>query len=114
MRPTGIRGRPGWLHVASPAVSVPWYVAAGWAIDLFLGGSHQAHNDLEIGVPQARCGEVTAALTDLDFFVVGDARAWPLDRAGPAFDEHHQTWARELATGPYRLDVFREPAANGR
>jgi hypothetical protein len=95
------------------SVSVPWYVAAGWAIDLFLGGSYRAHDDLEIGVPQARFGEVAAALNDLDFFVVGDGRAWPLDRAGKQIDEHHQTWARERATGRWRLDVFREPSAHG-
>jgi len=98
-------------HLAG--VAVPWYVMGGWAIDLFLGGSHRAHDDLEIAVPHARFGEMTAALPDLDFFVVGDARAWPLDGAGSAFDAHHQTWGRERASGRYRLDVFREPSADG-
>ena len=32
---------------------VPWYVAAGWALDLFLGGGHREHEDLEIAVPNS-------------------------------------------------------------
>ncbi|HEX3303033.1 MAG TPA: hypothetical protein VHR64_09145 [Thermomicrobiales bacterium] len=32
-------------------VEAPWYVAAGWAIDLFLGCPRRAHEDIEIGVP---------------------------------------------------------------
>ena len=37
----------------------------------------------------------------------GCRRVNPLD--SKAFEESHQTWARERATGVYRLDVFREP-----
>ena len=32
-------------------VDVPWYVAAGWALDLFRGGQTREHEDLEIAVP---------------------------------------------------------------
>jgi hypothetical protein len=28
-------------------VEAPWYVAGGWAIDLFLGGQRREHEDLE-------------------------------------------------------------------
>jgi hypothetical protein len=91
-------------------VQAPWYVAAGWSIDLFLGGQHRQHEDLEIAVPQERFDEVARALPEFEFFVVGSGYAWPLAQAGALLDEHHQTWARELATGRWRLDIFREPA----
>lgn len=91
-------------------VAAPWYVAGGWAIDLFLGGRRREHEDLEIGVPGERFGEVAPALPDLDFFVVGDGLAWPLAHAGGRLAEHHQTWGRDRASGHWRLDVFREPS----
>ena len=56
-------------------VDTPWYVAAGWALDLFLGQPTRAHADLEIGVPADRFGEVRAALHDLEFVVIGEGQA---------------------------------------
>src|SRR5439155_19088760 len=32
-------------------VQAHWYIAPGWAIDLFLGAERREHGDLEIGVP---------------------------------------------------------------
>jgi len=92
----------------------PWYVAAGWAIDLFLGGERREHEDLELAVPNARFGEVAAALPGLEPFVIGTpanglATPWAeVDDA--ALAETHQTWFREPETGRWRLDVFREPS----
>jgi Aminoglycoside-2''-adenylyltransferase len=90
-------------------VKAPWYVAAGWAIDLFLGEQRRDHEDLEIAVPRHRFAEVARALTGFELFAVGDGLARPLEQGDPAFDQHHQTWVREPATGLWRLDVFREP-----
>jgi hypothetical protein len=42
-------------------VTAPWYVAAGWALDLFIGGIGREHDDLEIAVPRGRFGEIVAA-----------------------------------------------------
>ena len=88
-------------------VATPWWVAAGWAIDLFRGEQTREHEDLEIAVPQAGFPELRAALSDYEFDVVGSGHIWPLD--SPAFDVMHQTWVRDPATSTYRLDVFREP-----
>ena len=92
-------------------VRAPWYVAAGWAIDLFLGSQRRAHDDLEIAVPHHRFAEVAAALPGYQFFVVGSGRAWTLATAGALLATPHQTWVREPATGRWRLDIFREPSA---
>lgn len=102
--------RPEEVARLLAGVRAPWYVAAGWAIDLFLGYEHRVHEDLEVAVPHDRFGEVAAALSGFELFVVGDGSAWPLEHAGEAFTAQHQTWVREPATGRWRLDVFREPA----
>lgn len=85
----------------------PWYVAAGWALDLFLGRLTRAHDDLEIGIPSHLFAEVRDALTDLELVVVGDGKAWPMTESTLA--AHHQTWVREPDGGAWRMDIFREP-----
>jgi hypothetical protein len=88
-------------------VDVPWAVAGGWSLDLFLGRVTRTHEDIEIAVPSAGFPAIRTALADLDFDVINDGMAYPLE--SPAFDEAHQTWVSEPPTGVYRLDVFREP-----
>jgi Aminoglycoside-2''-adenylyltransferase len=81
---------PAELTARLAGLDVPWYVAGGWGLDLFLGGQRRPHEDLEIGVPASRFHEIESALTDVTWWRHG-----------------HQTWA--LAGGAWRLDVFREP-----
>lgn len=89
-------------------VVATWYVAGGWAVDLHLGRVSREHEDLEIAVPVSEFDQVRRALAGFEFDVVGAGRRWPVDEAA-AFRLLHQTWAREPATGRYRVDVFREP-----
>ena len=105
--------RPEEITRRLSEVRAPWYVAAGWSIDLFLGRETRAHEDLEIAVPHARFGEVAAALPGMEMFVIGDGMAWPLATAGAEFEKEHQTWIREPESGLWRVDVFREPSADG-
>jgi hypothetical protein len=102
-------------HVAGllAGVTAPWYVAGGWALDLFLGRVTRPHEDLEIAAPAAAFGQVRQALEPFEFEVAGGGYLWPLD--SPQFATTHQTWVSEPATGRpgdrvYRLDVFREPS----
>ena len=91
-------------------VDAPWYVAGGWAIDLFLGGERRDHEDLEIAVPNTRFDVVVEALPDFEFFVItAPSEAVPLEDALDRLEQTHQTWVREPAGGSWKLDVFREP-----
>jgi Aminoglycoside-2''-adenylyltransferase len=105
-------------HVAHllAAVTAPWCVAGGWAIDLFLGRVTRPHGDLEVAAPAADFGAVRQALAAFDFEVAGDGCLWPLD--SPQFATMHQTWVSERTPDRpggrvYRLDVFREPSRDG-
>jgi Aminoglycoside-2''-adenylyltransferase len=88
-------------------VDVPWYVTAGWALDLFRGRKTREHEDLEIAIPERAFGAVRAALSDLELFVIGDGLAKPV--RDETLREHHQTWVREAGSGKWRLDIMREP-----
>lgn len=105
--------RPEQITSMLAGVSVPWCVAAGWALDLFRGEQTREHGDLEIAVPgtPAAFGAVHAALAGYHFEVIGSGRAWPLD--SPAFEVMNQTWVSDPVTGVYRLDIFLEPQRDG-
>ena len=95
-------------------VAAPWYVAAGWAIELFVPGYRREHEDLEIAASNERFDEIAAALDGLEIFVItGPGRACPLADAADRLEETHQTWVREPEAGRWRFDVLREPSADG-
>ena len=67
-------------------------------------------------MPYDRFGEVAAALDGYAFHVPlgdGSERLRPLDERRELLETHHQTWLLEPAAGAWRLDVFREPTADG-
>jgi Aminoglycoside-2''-adenylyltransferase len=93
-------------------VQAPWYVAAGWAIDLFLGEQRREHEDLEVAIPAPCLDEFLEPLAPLDVYAVnvpGKETFTPVAEAGDELAETHQTWVRDAATGYWRLDLFREP-----
>jgi hypothetical protein len=103
--------RPEQAASLLEGVGVPWYVAAGWAIDLFLGGGRREHDDLELAVPNTRFDELAERLAGFEIFVItGRAEATPLADARDRLFDTHQTWVREPGSGAWRLDVFREPS----
>jgi Aminoglycoside-2''-adenylyltransferase len=92
-------------------VSLPWYVAAGWALELFRGEQRREHEDLELAVPNTRFDELADVLDGFEVFVItGRAEATPLAEARDRLAGTHQTWIREPATGLWRFDLFREPS----
>ncbi len=93
-------------------VDAPWYVAAGWAIELFLGEPTREHSDLEIAAPSDRFDAVAHVLEGAGFglYVVGEHEAVPLAQAAEALELHHQTWVLDRTAGCWRMDVFREPS----
>lgn len=87
--------------------TVPWCVAAGWALDLHLGEQTREHHDLEIAVPRARFADLAGRFPELAFHVPGDGTVRPAVPAALAAD--FQTWALDPAADAWRFDVFREP-----
>ncbi len=93
-------------------VGTPWYVAAGWALDLFRGGQRRAHGDIEIGIPAASFPEIRRRFPGYAFDGAGSGRIWE-DATPEVLAALHQTWLRDPVTGNYLLDVFREPHDGG-
>jgi hypothetical protein len=102
--------RPEQVAELLAGVELPWYVAAGWAIDLFLGGNWRQHEDIEVAVPNFRFDELAGVLAGLEVFVITPPEATPLAEARDRLADTHQTWIREPSSGKWRLDLFREPS----
>ncbi|MDX6480885.1 MAG: hypothetical protein QOG85_1395 [Gaiellaceae bacterium] len=102
--------RPEEVAELLAGVDLPWYIAGGWAIDLFLDEERREHGDIEVAVPNTRFDELAGVLSGFEVFVIADGEATPLDQARGRLSETHQTWIREPESGKWRLDVFREPS----
>jgi hypothetical protein len=103
--------RPEQVAELLAGVDLPWYVAAAWALELFVGGERRQHEDLEIAVPNTRFDQLADVLRPLDVFVItGPMEATPLAEARDRLTDTHQTWVRDPATGCWRFDLFREPS----
>jgi hypothetical protein len=90
-------------------LTIPWYVAAGWSVDLFRGGQTREHEDLEIAVPAAHFALLPPLFPEFDFWVpAGEGTLVPMTPEALAGDSH-QTWAWDPAAQRWRFDVFREP-----
>lgn len=101
--------RPEQVVTLLAGVEAPWYVAAGWAIDLFLGEERRQHEDLEIAVPSTRFGAVVDALGGLEVHVItGPHEATPLAEA--RLEGTHQSWVLDSDAQAWRFDIFREPS----
>lgn len=74
------------------AASVPWWIAGGWALDLFLGRQTREHRDLEAGVLRQDCARLLAALRGWEIF---EARNGVLSRLLAVLDAPAKKWLRE-------------------
>jgi hypothetical protein len=92
-------------------VEVPWWVAGGWALDLWRGVQTRPHKDLEICVPRTEWREVRERLAAHDLWYVDAGGLQPLRSAAEVPDAARQVWIRDRATGRWRLDVMLDPGS---
>jgi hypothetical protein len=103
--------RPEQVARLFAGVDLPWYIAAGWAIDLFLGEERREHRDIEVAVPNTRFDELGEVLAGFEVFVItAHAEATPLEEARDRLWDTRQTWIRDPTSGKWRFDLFREPS----
>jgi hypothetical protein len=50
------------------SLTVPWWVAGGWALDLFLGRQFREHGDCDVGVLRRDFPQLRAALSNWEIF----------------------------------------------
>jgi hypothetical protein len=83
-----------------------WWVAGGWALDLFLGKATRAHKYLDIGISRKDVGIVVTALSGWEFF---EARGGVLSRLGAGDSpraEVNSLWCKRATTTQWELELM--------
>jgi len=87
----------------------PWWVAGGWAIDLFLGRKTREHADLDIAILRADQPALARLLAGWDVQVATGGVLTPW-RPGDWLEGgvRHQFWARLGPTEPWAIEILLE------
>lgn len=90
---------------------VPWWIAGGYAIELYLGSSVRSHDDIDVLLlrrDQATVHEVLAGWDVCAADPPGSLRPWEAGEWLPP--EVHDIWCRERPDGRWRLQVMLDHA----
>jgi len=84
----------------------PWWIAGGWAIDLFIGRQTRDHEDCDVELLRRDQMEVQRCLVGWDLHTAanGVLRPWP-PRVWLG-DEIHSIWCRPTADAPWAVQVM--------
>jgi len=86
-------------------LSVPWWIAGGRAIDLFLGRDTRTHQDLDVGILRRDVGEVLRSLPDWEIFEAKDGVLTPLPQGGPR-GSVNSLWCRPKGEQSWKLELM--------
>ena len=87
-------------------VTVPWWVAGGRALDLFLNETSRVHSDLDVGVLRRDIGSVLAALPGWEYFEASDGALTRLSVGALPRVHVHSVWCRPVGTMRWVLEIM--------
>jgi len=112
---------PTWEPLAPQQVlelmrgfDAPWYVAGGWALDLFLGRQTRAHNDIEVSVFRADEAKLRKHLGGWEHFIAESGTLIPLADRDPLPPNAHELWSRERGRDAWQLEILVEERVGDR
>ena len=88
-------------------LAIPWWVAGGEAIDLFVGRATRAHGDIDIAILRRDTHRLHALRDDWDVHIAHDGKLIPWD-SGPLADDMHQFWVRKHGAKAWAFEVLLE------
>lgn len=97
---------PADLAARLAGLDLPWYVAGGWALDLWHGRQTREHEDIEFAIPRAGFDRVRPYLAGLALYAPGDGEVHPL---APDGWPDRQCWVLDPVANRWRTDIFLEP-----
>ena len=98
-----------WLRGAD----VPWWIAGGWALDLFVGRPTRGHGDLDVGCFRADLPDVRAALAGWELHVAREGRLRLLGPGAAPEAHEHALWCRPAGAGAWQLEILLEERTGG-
>jgi hypothetical protein len=87
-------------------IKVPWWVAGGWAVDLFLGFKTRSHKDLDLGVLRRDVANVQLLMSEWDVFEVKAATLYRLSRNELPRPDVNSLWCRPKNARDWSLELM--------
>jgi aminoglycoside-2''-adenylyltransferase len=84
----------------------PWWIAGGWAIDLFLGRVTRNHEDVDVGILRRDQGDLRAHLEDWIFEKVQEGRREPCQNGEWLSPPIHELHARLPSDPPRDIEFL--------
>ena len=91
-------------------INVPWWVAGGWALDLFLGSQTRSHDDFDVGVLRRDVTDVVAGLSGWEFFEASSGMLYRLGGYGHPRPEVNSLWCRPCNAEWWSLELMLDEA----
>jgi hypothetical protein len=109
-------GADSWRPLSLRAVeellaemAAPWWIAGGWAIDLFLGRQTRPHGDVDVAVLRADQAVLAESLAGWDLHVAAEGRLTPWTPSDwLEGGRRHQLWCRQGPDQPWSLEILLE------
>jgi hypothetical protein len=95
-------------------LEIPWWIAGGWALDLFLGRQTRAHNDIEIAIFRDDLDKLRAHLRGWECFIAETGTLTPLGDKEPLPPTAHEIWSREKKRETWQLEILIEERQGAR
>ncbi len=90
--------------------AAPWWIAGGWAIDLFLGRQTRPHEDVDVQVLRENQQEIRRLFTGWDMQAAQPfPPEWPFYEWEPGQalrPETHDIWCRPGTTAPWAIQLM--------
>jgi hypothetical protein len=99
---------PALDELAALLGPVPWWVAGGWALELFTGVP-RPHEDVDVGLPRSALPDLVRQLDHLHLWTAQHGALRPLSAYDALPADHQQLWARRDAQSPWLLDLLLTP-----
>jgi hypothetical protein len=87
-------------------VDTQWWIAGGWAVDLFLGNSTREHKDLDIGVFRRDAATVIGALPHWEFFESKCGTRTRIVAGSTPRPEINSLWCRRENASQWELELM--------
>jgi hypothetical protein len=88
------------------AVSAPWWIAGGWALDLFRAAPARPHVDLDVGVLRCDVLSLLEALSTWQVFEAKDGQLTGLLSGCVPRRDVHSLWCRPTAAEPWTIELM--------
>ncbi len=91
----------------------PWWVAGGWAVDLFVGRETRKHGDIDLAILRRDQERLRRHLSGWDIHVAHDGVLTPWAAGDQLAAPRFQFWVRRAPGEPWSFEVMLEDDADG-